>query len=483
MSTDIWPYIDGEYLQGTQRPSQQRLNPATNASLGTLYHATPEELDHALASAEQTFAAWRDTTPQQRGTFLIEAARLLRKRVEEIAHDVTLEVGKPLAQGRKEAIIAAETLEWFAEEGKRVYGRILPGSHEGVYFSVTRAPVGVVVGLATWNFPVINAARKIGAALAAGCTCIYKPDELAPSAGIRVAQALVDAGLPAGVLNIVFGDPASVSSHLLSSPVVRKLSFTGSVPVGRHLMKLAAERSIRTTMELGGHAPVIVCADTNIEAVAKMAATSKFRNAGQVCVAPTRFFVERPVFNKFVQAFRGATAAQRVGDGLDESIDMGPMIHERRRSSVHALIEDAVGSGAQLECGGHYIDGPGYFYEPTVLSSVPQTARIMSEEPFGPVALINPFDTVESVVDEANRLPFALAAYIFTNDTFRTRYFKDHIEAGMLAFNSFMISRVDAPFSGIKDSGLGAENGIEGLEAYLTTKSISEAVTPPSLKH
>jgi len=467
--------INGVQIHSHERAKHQPVtNPATGGIIGQVTHATPADLDAAVHAAQAAFDGWRNRTPQARGQILVEAARLLRQRADDIARLVTAEVGKPHAQGHKEAIVAAETLEWFAEQGKRIYGHLLPGRHEGVQFSVMQAPIGVAVALATWNFPVINAARKIGAALGAGCTCVYKPDELAPASGSVVAQALVDAGLPPGVLAIVFGEPAQVSAHLLACPQVRKLSFTGSIPVGRQLMALAAQHAIRCTMELGGHAPVIVCKDADVDAVARQAVASKFRNAGQVCVAPTRFLVAEPLFPRFVRSFTRYTRQMRVGNAALADVDMGPLIHERRRQAVHALVEDAVEQGASLLTGGSHLPGPGWFYQPTVLSQVPLSARAMIEEPFGPVALINPYRSLDEAIEEANRLPFGLAAYAFTNHCAWAQAIKERVEAGMLAINSFVISRVDAPFSGIKDSGQGAENGIEGIQDYLVTKSVSE---------
>lgn len=465
--------IAGEFVAAT-RTAEPVINPANGQILATVPHATPADLDAALDAAQRSFGPWRTETPQERGRILKRAADLLRVRADAIARLVTQEVGKPLAEGRWEAAVAADTLEWFAEEGRRAYGRVLPARQGKTRFSVVKEPVGPVAAFAPWNFPVVNAARKIGAALAAGCPCILKPAEEAPAAALAVGRALLDAGLPPGVLSIVFGVPAEVSSHLIASRVIRKLSFTGSIPVGRHLMKLAVDRGQRTTMELGGHAPVIVCDDADVDAVLDQAVVSKFRNAGQVCVSPTRFYVQRRIYDRFVEGFAARAEALKVGDGLDERSQMGPLIHERRRAAVAALVDDACAAGGRLAAGGRPMDGPGFFYRPTVLAGVPETAHIMNEEPFGPVAIVNRFDELDSALASANRLPYGLAAYGFSASAAQVTRLGDELEAGMVGLNSFSISVADTPFLGVKDSGHGAENGIEGLEACLVTKLISQ---------
>jgi succinate-semialdehyde dehydrogenase/glutarate-semialdehyde dehydrogenase len=467
--------IEGKLLpQGSDGREQDVINPADGSLLARLPLASTNDLNRALLSAQSAYAGWRAAGPVARGVILKRAAGLLRERIELIASCMTQEMGKPLAESRIEAGIAADTLEWFAEEGRRAYGRVLPARSGDTRFMVVKEPVGVVAAFAPWNFPAVNAARKLGSALAAGCPCILKPAEEAPVSALAVGRALVDAGAPPGVVAIVFGVPSEVSTHLLASRIVRKVSFTGSVPVGRQLMKLAADCGQRTTMELGGHAPVIVFDDVNLDGVLDAALATKFRNAGQVCVSPTRFLIHHNVYDRFVEGFAERARALRVGNGLLDGVRMGPLAHVRRVQAISSLVDDAVSTGARLITGGRQIEGPGYFYEPTVLADVPLTARAMNEEPFGPVALIRPFTDMDEAIQEANRLPFGLAAFAFTDSAKRLSRISDQLEAGMLALNSFTLSIPDTPFLGVKDSGHGAENGIEGLEACLVTKLVSQ---------
>jgi succinate-semialdehyde dehydrogenase/glutarate-semialdehyde dehydrogenase len=467
--------IGGEWLAGDGRVTETVLNPATERPLGELPHATSEDLDAALAAADSAWSAWRELAPDRRGRVLRDAARLLRERADGLARIATLESGKPLVQTRIEVGMSAEIIDWYAEEGRRAYGRVLPRRASGTRMSVVKDPVGPVAAFAPWNFPLGNPARKLGAPLAAGCPCILKPAEETPASAIGVAQALVDAGLPDGVVAIVFGVPDDVSRHLLASPVIRKISFTGSIPVGKHLMKLAADGMKRTTMELGGHAPVIVCEDVDIEKVLDLAVAAKYRGAGQVCVSPTRFLVHGSIHDAFVAGFTARAEAIVVGDGLDERTQMGPLIHERRLKEIERLVDEAVGDGATLETGGHRLQAQGYFYAPTVLSDVPLNARIMNQEPFGPVALINRYADLEDAIAEGNRLPYGLAAFGFADSGRATRRMAEALEAGMVGINTFAISVPESPFGGIKESGHGFEEGIEGLDACLVTRFVSEA--------
>jgi succinate-semialdehyde dehydrogenase/glutarate-semialdehyde dehydrogenase len=468
--------IDGEFLDSGSRMTSRVENPANNEFLGEVPHATAADLDRALAASQRAFESWRKVQPGERGRILRRAAELLHEREEHIARLITLEVGKTLAESRWEIMLAAHALEWFAEEARRTYGRVLPSRLNGATrFTVVKEPVGPIASFAPWNWPVDNAAKKIGAALAAGCTCIHKPAEEAPASALEVARALVDAGLPPGVLSVVYGVPAEISEHLLRSPVVRKVSFTGSIPVGKHLMKLAADGCKRTTMELGGHAPVLVFDDVDVDAVLDMAMLSKFRNAGQVCVSPTRFYVQERIYERFVDGFAQRARGWTVGDGLLPSSKMGPLAHARQRGRIEILLNDALTRGARLAAGGRRIEGKGYFFEPTILADVPEHARIMNEEPFGPVAVVNPFSTFEDGIAKANCSPVGLAAYGFSENARIVARLGDELEAGMVALNSFAIAMPGTPFLGIKESGHGAENGIEGVEACLVTKVISQA--------
>ena len=467
--------IDGEWLSDDGRVKQPVINPATEEVIGVLPHASVADLDRALAAAERGSALWRATAPYERAKILRRGADLLRERQIDIARNATIESGKPIAETRIEVGVAADTLEWYAEEGRRAYGRVLPQRSPGVRLTVIKEPIGPVAAFAPWNFPLGNPARKLGAALGAGCSVIMKPAEETPASGLAVARALVDAGLPSGVLAIVFGIPGEVSSHLLASPVIRKVSFTGSTQVGKHLVKLAAEGMKRTTMELGGHAPVIVFDDIDVEHVLDLSVAAKYRNAGQVCVSPTRFYIHERIYDRFVAGFAKRAAALPVGDGLIETNRMGPLIHERRLTAIAALIDDAREHGATLSAGGMRLNRPGYFWAPTVLSDVPDRARIMNEEPFGPIAIMNAFSSYESVIQQANRLPYGLAAFAFASSSRNVNLLGEQLEAGMVGINSYLISVPESPFGGMKESGHGSEMGAEGLDACLVTKFISEA--------
>ena len=467
-------YIAGEWLAAGERHTEEVLNPATGLPLARLPHATRADLDAALAAAQQAFAGWRATAPLERSRLLRAAAALVRERADPIARTMTLEQSKPLREARLEVLASADTFDWYAEEGRRNYGRVVPGRTLTQRITVLHEPVGVCAAFTPWNFPAITPARKIAGALAAGCTLILKLAEETPATGLALVRALHDAGLPPGVLNAVFGVPGEVSSYLLDSPVVAKFSFTGSTAVGKLLAQQAAKGLKRATMELGGHAPAIVCADADVQQAAEMLVAGKFRNAGQVCIAPTRFYVHTDVYEAFVQAFVERTRRLVPGNGLDEASNLGPLANPRRQQAMHGLITDAVQRGARLECGGRPMDGPGFFWQPTVLTGVPETARAMNEEPFGPLALINRVDSVQEAIDRANRLPYGLASYAFTQHSATRAQLARGLQTGMLGINSLSVSMAEAPFGGVKESGWGSECGSEGLLAYCDVKLISE---------
>lgn len=472
---DLALFVGGEWLTSAGRETSPVINPATEEIIGRLPHACRSDLEHALAAAAEGFRTWRAVFPDARGKIMKRAAELLRERSEEIARVATTESGKVLGESRTEVGMAANIFEWYAEEGRRAYGRVLPQRAPGTRLAVVKEPVGPVAAFAPWNFPLGNPARKIAAALGAGCSVILKPAEDTPASALAVARCLVDAGLPPNVLAIVYGNPGDISSFLLASPVIRKMSFTGSVPVGKALMKAAADRMLRTTMELGGHAPVLVFDDVDVEKVLDLSVAAKYRNAGQVCVSPTRFYVHKRIYADFVEGFASRAKAIPVGNGLDENNRMGPLIHARRLSAVEDLVQNARAVGAKIQTGGSRLCPPGYFYAPTVISDVPDAARIMSEEPFGPLAVINPFSDFDEVIHQANKLPFGLAAFAFTGCAQTVRLLGEQLEAGMVGLNTYAISVPESPFGGVKESGHGSEEGIEGLEACLVTKFISEA--------
>ncbi len=467
-------YIDGEWVGVGHRRVHKVLNPATGGVLGELPLADAADLDRALDAADRGFKLWRSTPAEERCRVLKRAADLMRERADRIARIATTEEGKTFGEARIETMATANWLEFAGEEAKRSYGRVLVRP-TGQRHMVLKEPVGPVAAFAPWNFPVGNPGRKFGGALAAGCSCILKPAEESPNSALEVLRALLDAGLPPGVAQVVFGVPDEVSRHLLASPIIRKLSFTGSVSVGKHLLKLAADGMKRTTMELGGHAPVVVFDDADLEHTLNIISGHKYRNAGQVCVSPTRFYVQEPVYEKFVEGFTQRAKALTVGDGLDPNNRMGPMANPRRLDAMDAMIGDATKAGATLKTGGARMGNQGFFWEPTVISDVPLSSRIMNEEPFGPVAIMNPFKTFDEVVEQANRLPYGLAAYAFTQSSKRSMLIGDALEAGMVAINTVAIAAADAPFGGVKDSGHGAEDGPEGVEACQVTKAISMA--------
>jgi succinate-semialdehyde dehydrogenase/glutarate-semialdehyde dehydrogenase len=466
-------HIDGEWLTAGGRQTHRVVDPATGKVVAELPLASPSDLDRALDAAKRGFARWRASTPDERSAVLAGGARLLRERKAEIARNATIEEGKPVVEATGEVLACAAMLDFYSGEARRNYGRVLVRP-AGQLSRVMKEPVGPVAAFAPWNFPIYNPGRKLGAPIAAGCSVILKPAEEAPASAMAVVQALLDAGLPAGVCQLVFGVPDQVSRHLLASPIIRKLSFTGSTVVGKHLMKLAADTMKRTTMELGGHAPVIVFDDCDLDRAVEALAASKFRNAGQVCVSPTRFYVQESIHDRFVDAFARRVAAVRVGNGQTQDVDMGPMANARRPLALDGLIVDAVARGARVRAGGERLGGDGFFFQPTLLSDVSADARIMSEEPFGPVALTASFRDLDEVVEQANRLPFGLAAYAFTENGRRANLIAAALETGMVGINTTALSAPDSPFQGVKESGHGSEDGPEGVEACLVTKSIHQ---------
>ena len=470
---DLNLYIDGEFTKGNSGIGEDVVNPATDAALAHLPHAKKEEMDRALAAAARAFREWKKTPVVERSKILRKAADLLRERSDSIAEILTLEQGKVKAEARIELMACAEVIEWFAEEGRRAYGRIIPARADGVRQMVIMEPVGVVAGFCPWNFPVMQAVRKIAGSLAAGCTIVCKCPEETPGSPLEMVKCFHDAGLPKGCLHMLYGTPAELSEYMIPHPTVRKVSFTGSVPIGKHLAAMAGQHMKRITMELGGHSPMMIFDDVDAEDVANLTAALKFRNAGQVCISPTRFFVHDKVYDSFVSKFTDIAKNKKVGDGLDPESEMGPLANPRRINAMDEFIGDAVEKGAKVTTGGNRIGNQGNFFEPTVLTDVPETARIMNEEPFGPVAVMLRFSDEDEMLERANKLPFGLASYAFTHDSKRATKIADSIEAGMLSINHHGIALPETPFGGIKDSGFGHEGGIEGLQAYLSAKMVS----------
>lgn len=465
--------IGGERVDGTRQ--FDIINPANGRIIGKGCGATTTNLEAALSACDSAFSSWRRTSAQKRAEILARAGAILLDNLDELALTMTLEQGKPIAQSRLEFVTCAETFTWYAAEALRTSGRVMPSRATGGRQSTLPEPVGPVAALTPWNFPALLAARKIAPALAAGCTCILKPAEETPASSIALADALAIAGLPDGVLNVVFGEPSEISSMLISSSVIRKISFTGSVLVGRHLAALAGRHLKPCTLELGGHAPVLVMDDSDPVKAAAISAIGKTRNAGQVCTSPTRFYVQDRIYDDFLSEFTKEMAGIAVGNGILDSSDMGPLANERRVSAMEALINDAVARGASIETGGHRIGNEGCFFAPTVLSGVPDDAEIMQTEPFGPVAIVSAFGSLDEALLRANSADVGLAGYAFTNSHPRATAISDGLEVGMVGINSFAVSHVEAPFGGVKDSGYGYEGGIEGLEAYLHKKYVHHA--------
>jgi len=475
---DMYPQlallIDGEWLPTGSRSSQPVIDPATQQPLGTLPHATIEDLDRALAAAQKGFRTWRAMSAFDRYQIIRKAADLVRQRKDHIARILTQEQGKIAAEAQLEVAVSADIFDWYAEEGRRAYGRIIPSRTAGVRQMVIQEPVGPVAAFTPWNFPALTPARKIGGALAGGCSIIIKPAEETPGTCIELARAFQDAGLPAGVLNLVFGVPGQISEYLIKSPIIRKISFTGSVPVGKHLAVLAAQHMKRATMELGGHSPVIITEDVDPEKTAEIAAKGKFRNAGQICVSPTRFYVHESIAERFAKRFSEVAGALTPGNGLDPKTGMGPLANPRRVEAMEGFVADARDRGGKITTGGTRSGKEGFFFKPTVVTGLGDDARLMREEPFGPVAPIVAFKTLDEVVTRANSLAFGLAAYAFTNSTRTAGILSDALEAGMVGINTLAISTPETPFGGVKDSGYGQEGGIEGLEAYTVKKFVAQ---------
>lgn len=466
--------IDGVFRTGSDGAGEDLIDPATGDVLAHLPHASQADLDEALAASAKGFRIWKAMTAIQRFAIMDKAADLIEARKADIARTLTLENGKPLAEAAGEVQFSADVVRWYAEEGKRAYGRIVPARIPGVRQMVFKEPVGPVAAFAAWNFPASNVIRKIAGALGAGCSIIIKPAEETPGTAVAFGRCFQEAGLPAGVLNIVFGKPAEVSSYLLSSPIPKKVSLTGSTAVGKLLQKLAADTLKRCTMELGGHSPVIVHADADLEKTLDTVVAFKFRNAGQVCTSPTRFYVHESLYEPFIDGFASRARKIKIGHGLEEGTQMGPMIAARRLDVMDGLVADAKSHGAEVVTGGERFGNKGFFYAPTLLKNVPDSAKIMSEEPFGPIAPTTTFSTFDEVMERANSLPYGLASFVFTQNGALARATEMGLEAGMVGVNHMVVSTAETPFGGVNESGYGSESGIEGLDAYMRTKFVTE---------
>ena len=462
-------YIDGEWKTADGQPV---INPADESVIGTVPSATRADLDAALDAAAEGLKIWSRVSPAKRSEIIMTAVGLMRERVEDMAVAMTLEQGKPIAQSRLEIQRGCDIIEWDASEGRRMYGRVIP-SEPGIRHTVLRQPIGVVAAFSPWNFPMSSPARKVGGALAAGCSIILKASEETPAGAVQLVQAFHDAGLPPGVLNLVFGQPAEISEYLIPHRAVRLVTFTGSIPVGKRLAEMAGRHMKPAIMELGGHAPVIVCDDVDPVATAATSVIGKTRNAGQVCVSPTRFYVQEAIYEKFATAFAEKANAVKIGDGLDPTIQMGPLANHRRIEAMEGFVADARAKGARVLAGGSRIGNRGYYFPLTVLADLPDDARAMHEEPFGPLALVNPVKSLDEAIEKANSLPYGLAAYAFTRSARTADRLADGVEVGNLSINNFVASIAETPFGGVKDSGYGREGGTEGLSHYTVVKNVS----------
>jgi succinate-semialdehyde dehydrogenase/glutarate-semialdehyde dehydrogenase len=472
---DTHLFLNGEWKEATAKETLEIINPATEEVIGKVSHARKEDLDIALNAAENAFNSWKNVSAYERSKILRKAAEIVRAKADQIAALMTMEQGKPLIEAKMETMGAADSIDWYAEEGRRAYGRIIPSrAPQGVYQFVFKEPVGVVAAFTPWNFPLNQVVKKVAAAFAAGCTAIVKGPEETPASVAELIKAFDEAGMPKGSINLVYGIPAEISEYLIAHPIVRKVTFTGSTAVGKLLASLAGTHMKRVTMELGGHSPAIVCEDADVKAAVKILSANKFRNAGQVCISPTRFLVHDSVYEEFVDGFVKQAEALNVGNGLDEGVKMGPLAHDRRLTAIEGFVADAIENGAKVLTGGKRKGNKGYFFEPTVMTNVSNEARIMNEEPFGPIAPINSFSTIDEVVQESNRLNYGLAAYAYTNSAKTAQDLGQAIESGQVSINHHGLGLVDTPFGGVKDSGYGSEGGPEGLDAYMTTKLVSQ---------
>ena len=471
---DTQLFLNGEWRDSLSKETLEIINPATEEVIGKVSHARKEDLDLALKAADNAFNEWKHVSAYDRSKILRKAADIVRSRADKIATLMTLEQGKPLAEAKGETLGAADSIDWYAEEGRRAYGRIIPSRASGIFQYVFKEPVGVVAAFTPWNFPLNQVVKKIAAAFAAGCTAIVKGPEETPASVAELIKAFDEAGMPKGSINLVYGIPAEISEYLIAHPIVRKVTFTGSTAVGKQLASLAGSHMKRATMELGGHSPAIVCEDADVNAAVKILSANKFRNAGQVCISPTRFLVHESVYDQFVDGFVKQAEKLIVGNGLDEGVKMGPLAHDRRLTAIEGFVADAVEKGAKILTGGKRKGNKGYFFEPTVMTGVSNDARIMNEEPFGPLAPINSFSSIDEVIEEANRLNYGLAAYAYTNSAKTAQDLGAKIESGQVSINHHGLGLVDTPFGGVKDSGYGSEGGPEGLDAYMTTKLVSQ---------
>jgi succinate-semialdehyde dehydrogenase/glutarate-semialdehyde dehydrogenase len=472
---EYFQFIGGEFRHGASDARFMVVNPSTGRAIGDYAYATRSDVEDAIAAAAGAFRTWRKTSAFERSGLLRRVASLMREREKAIAKQIALELGKPYGEALKEVTTAAEMFEWAAEEARRIYGRTIPPRADGITQTVMWDPIGPVAAFAGWNAPAITPSRKISGALAAGCTIVIKPSEETAGVALHIARAIQDAGVPGGVVNMVFGDPGEIADILCGAPQITMVTFTGATSVGKVVGSKAALSMKRATLELGGHAPVIVCDDVDVDQVVRMAVATKYRNAGQVCTSPTRFLVQEPIFSAFCEKFVNAAAALKVGDPFESSTQMGPLKNRRRLESIDRMVQDARQRGLKVATGGERIGDEGFFYKPTVILQPALESEAASIEPFGPIALISSFGQLDEAVAEANRLPFGLAAYAYTNHLPHAHRLAHEIDSGVVCINEWQASLPETPFGGHKDSGLGSEGGIEGIQEFLRGKCVRQS--------
>jgi len=467
-------FINNEWRQASTGKTQDVIDPATEDHVGTIPMATRDDLEMAISATKMAQKTWGVTSGWQRSQYLRAISNELRQTTETAAHMMARECGKPLAEAKGEFNAAIDQFDWYADEARRIFGHSLGGREQGIRLDVIYQPVGPVAAFSAWNFPALLPARKIAAALAAGCTIIIKPSSETPSSVFLFAEAAKKIGLPDGVLGIVTGNSADISKYLIASPVIRKVSLTGSVPIGKLIMKQAAEGLKRISLELGGHAPVLVFGDADPVAAGKACATAKFRNNGQVCISPSRFYVHASIKDKFAVAMVETAQALKLGGGVDPTVTCGPLINARGRERIENLVADALKEGAKLLTGGNRPKefNRGYFYEPTVLDEVPDHARVMIDEPFGPIAPISAFHDFDEVIERANGTTFGLAGYVFSSSLQNANRAANALEVGMVGVNDMLLAAAEIPFGGTKESGFGREGGQLGIFDYVEAKYI-----------
>ena len=472
MYSKFGQFIDGKWQPSSNNETYDVINPATEEVIGKASKATPLDVEKALKSAEKGFLTWKKFSPWDRASIIRKIADLMRKKNNDLAKWMTLETGKPFAESLAEVSGSADIFEWNAEETKRIYGQTVQSRFENTRAIINYEPVGVVAALSPWNFPLILAARKISTALAAGCSVIIKPDVITPGSVMQLVDIINDAGIPPGVVNLLSGDPEEISNELISSDIIKKISITGSTRVGKIILKKAAEKVQRVTMELSGHAPFIVFEDSNIDKVTDMAIASKYRNNGQVCISPTRFYIHENKKDDFIKSFIEKTKKLKIGDGLKEGTNLGPITTKKRLEEIEKLVEITKKEGGKILHGGKRPAGfnKGYFYEPTIIDNIKDNFTVMTEEPFGPITPITTFKKFDEVIKRANKHHCGLAGYVCTNSMEKAFKASEQLETGIVAINTPVVATAETPFGGIKQTGYGREGGSVGIKDYLNIK-------------